>query len=120
MCCDVVWCDVPKALLPKGNGQDVSPQVQVNGRAVCVACALCVVCVRWSSMLFHFVAAAGPVRLGGLVRLPWRRVGGATFAPCPALRPPRRRTLDRTGCAAHCAALQAGAAAVLLLVLVLL
>ena len=116
--CSVVWCGVPKALLPKGNGRDVYPRVQVNGRAVCVARALCVVCVRWSSLLCHFVAAAGPVRLGGLVRLPWlRRVGGAAFAPCPPLRPPRRRTLGRTGCAAHCAALRAGAAAVLLLVL---
>ena len=38
----VVWCGVPKALLPEGNGRDVYPRVQVNGRAVCVACALCV------------------------------------------------------------------------------
>ena len=64
-------------LLPKGNGRDVYPRLQVNGRAVCVARALCVVCARRSSLLCHFVAAAGPVRLGGLVRLPWLRcVGG--------------------------------------------
>ena len=86
--------------------------------AMCVTRTLCVVCVRRSSLLCHFVAAAGPVRLGGLVRLPWlRHVGGAAFAPCPPLRPPRRRTLGRTGCTAHCVTLWAGAAVVLLLVL---
>ena len=37
-----VWCGVPKALLPEGNGRDVYPRVQVNGRAVCVARAPCV------------------------------------------------------------------------------
>ena len=36
------WCGVPKALLPEGNGRDVYPRVQVNGRAVCVVRALCV------------------------------------------------------------------------------
>ena len=40
--CGVVWCGVPKALLPEGKGWDVYPRAQVNGRAVCVACALCV------------------------------------------------------------------------------
>ena len=40
--CGVVWCGVPKALLPEGNGRNVYPRVQVNGRAVCVARALCV------------------------------------------------------------------------------
>ena len=35
--CGVVWCGVPKALLPQGNGRDVYPRVKVNGRAVCVA-----------------------------------------------------------------------------------
>ena len=39
--CGVVWCGVPKALLPEGKGQHVYPRVQVNGRAVCVLCALC-------------------------------------------------------------------------------
>ena len=38
----MVWCGVPKALLPKGNGRDVYPRVPVNGRAVCVARAPCV------------------------------------------------------------------------------
>ena len=114
----VVWCGVPTALLPKGKGRDVYPWVQVNRRVAHVAHTLCVVCVRWSSLLCHFVAAAGPMRLGGLVRLPWlRRVGGAAFAPCPPLQPPRRRTLGRTGYAAHGAALRATAAVVLLLVL---
>ena len=40
--CEVKWCGVPKAPLPEGNGRDVYPQVQVNGRAVCVARAPCV------------------------------------------------------------------------------
>ena len=35
----VVWCGVPKALLPKGKGRDVYPRVQVNGLG-------CVCCVR--------------------------------------------------------------------------
>ena len=42
VCCCVLLCDVPKALLPEGNGRDVYPRVQVNGRAVCIARALCV------------------------------------------------------------------------------
>ena len=41
LCCVVLCCIVPKALLPEGNGLDVYPRVQVNGRAVCVARALC-------------------------------------------------------------------------------
>ena len=39
--------NVLKALLPEDNGRDVYPRVQVNGRAVCLARALCV-CV-WLS-----------------------------------------------------------------------
>ena len=35
----VVWCGVPKALLPKGKGRDVYPRVKVNGLG-------CVCCVR--------------------------------------------------------------------------
>ena len=45
--CGIVWCGVPKALLPEGNGRDVYPQVQVNGRAVCVVRALCVSVWFW-------------------------------------------------------------------------
>ena len=41
LCCVVLCCVVLKALLPEGNGRDVYPQVQVNGRAVCVERALC-------------------------------------------------------------------------------
>ena len=41
LCCAVLCCVVPKALLPEGNGRDVYPRVQVNKRAVYVACALC-------------------------------------------------------------------------------
>ena len=79
-----MWCDVPKALLPKGKGRNVYPWVQVNGSAVCVARALCVVCVCWSSLLCHCVVAAGPVRLVGLVRLPWL----GPFVALPSLRAP--------------------------------
>ena len=32
LCCVVLCCVVPKALLPQGNGRDVYPWVQVNGR----------------------------------------------------------------------------------------
>ena len=39
LCCVVLCCVVPKALLPEGNGRDVYPRVQVNGRG-------CVCCVR--------------------------------------------------------------------------
>ena len=108
--CGVVWCGVLKVLLPKGNGRDVYPRVQVNGRAVCVSRTLCVVFVRWSSLLCHFVAAAGPVRLGGggggLVRLPGlRRVGGAAFALCPppSASAPSHFGLDGLRCPLRCA-----------------
>ena len=37
----MVWCGVLKALLPEGKGRDVHPRVQVNGKAVCVVCAMC-------------------------------------------------------------------------------
>ena len=33
----MVWCGVPKALLPKGKGRDAYPRVQVNGLG-CVCC----------------------------------------------------------------------------------
>ena len=48
LCCAVLCCVVPKALLPEGNGRDVYPRVQVNGRAVCVVRAVrtCVVSGR--------------------------------------------------------------------------
>ena len=40
--CGVVWCGVPKALLSEGNGRDVDPRVQVNGRGcVCGVRAVC-------------------------------------------------------------------------------
>ena len=40
VCCGVVWC--AEGAVPEGKGRDVYSRVQVNGRAVCVACALCV------------------------------------------------------------------------------
>ena len=42
--CGVVWCGVLKALLPEGNGRDVYPRVQVNGRAVCLSARCVLVC----------------------------------------------------------------------------
>ena len=44
MVCCVVWCGVPEALLPEGNGRDVYPRVQVNGRAVCLSVRCVLVC----------------------------------------------------------------------------
>ena len=41
-CGAVVCADVPKALLPEGDGRDVYPRVRVNERDVCMASALCV------------------------------------------------------------------------------
>ena len=42
LCCAVL-CGAEGAitLLPEGKGRDVYTRVQVNGRAVCVVCALC-------------------------------------------------------------------------------
>ena len=108
VCCGVVWCGVPKALLPEGKGRNVYPRVRVNGRAVCVACALCVVCVRWSSPLCHFVAAAGPVRLGGapapaLAAACWRRCLRAVPPPPPSASAPSHFGPDRLRCPLRCA-----------------
>ena len=44
LCGALLWCGVPKALLPEGNGRDVYPQVQVNGRAVCLSACCVLVC----------------------------------------------------------------------------
>ena len=44
LCCVVLCCVVPKALLPEGNGRDVYPRVQVNGRAVCLSARCVLVC----------------------------------------------------------------------------
>ena len=57
-CCVMLCRDVPKALLPEGNGQGVYPRVQVNKRAVCVACALCV-------SVLTSAESGGKGRLGG-------------------------------------------------------
>ena len=48
LCCDVLCWDAPKVLLPEGNGRDVYPQVQVNGRPVCIACVLCASVWIWA------------------------------------------------------------------------
>ena len=42
LCCVVLCCVGLKALLPEGNGRDVYPRLQVNGRAVCIVRVPCV------------------------------------------------------------------------------
>ena len=52
--CGVVWCGVPKALLREGNGRDVYPRVQVNGRgAVCLSVRCVSKCALCASVLLH-------------------------------------------------------------------
>ena len=59
LCC-VVCCGVPKALLPEGNGRDVYPRVQVNGRAVCLSarCVLVCCCSAGTSAQSHLAGFA--------------------------------------------------------------
>ena len=61
------WCGVPKALLPEGNGRDVYPRVQVNGRAVClsVRCVLMCCCTGGTSAQLHWASAALPTPVHG-------------------------------------------------------
>ena len=109
MCCAVL----PKVLLPKGKGRDVYPRVQVNGRSVCVARALCASVfttaesggMHWCPLLCP--VAAGPVR--GTCAGPGcgaRGGGGPALAaerwwrflravPSPPLRPTRCCALGR-------------------------
>ena len=70
LCCAVLCCAVPKALLPEGNGRDLYPRVQVNGRAVClsVRCVLvtsakCVVAKCVVVQLGPVHSCTGPVLL---------------------------------------------------------
>ena len=41
LCCAVLCCAKALLLLPEGKGRDIYSRVQVNGRVVCVTCALC-------------------------------------------------------------------------------
>ena len=63
----MLCCVVPKALLPEGNGRDVYPRVQVNGRAVCLSarCVLVCCCTAGTSALSHLVGAALPTPVHG-------------------------------------------------------
>ena len=58
----VAWCGVPKALLPEGNGRDVYPRVQVNGRAVCLSarCVLVCCCTAGTCALSHLAGTVLP------------------------------------------------------------
>ena len=78
MWCGVVRCGVPKAPLPEGKGRDVYPRVQINGRAVCAAWALC-------ASVFHAAE-------GGNREETWRPLGHGCL--------PRsfRRTPSRSAC----------------------
>ena len=60
--CVVLCCGVPKALLPEGNGRDVYPRVQVNGRAVCqsACCVLVCCCIAGTSVQSHLAGIALP------------------------------------------------------------
>ena len=82
-------------------------------RARCVLCVSagprCSAILWWLRVLCGWGGSCACPGCGALVVLPSRRA--------PPFRPPCQRTLGRTGCAAHCAALRACAAAVLLLVL---
>ena len=76
LCCVVLCCVVPKAPLSEGNGQDVYPREQVNGRAVCAACALCLVIGRtrgkgetWRPSTRRWLSAEEPPRNSLLFRL---------------------------------------------------
>ena len=67
LCCVVVWCGVvccvvPIALLPEGNGRDVYPRVQVNGRAVCrsARCVPVCCCTTGTSAQLQWAGAALP------------------------------------------------------------
>ena len=45
MLCCVVWCDVPKALLPEGKGRDaLLTGIAKRARVCACACALCCAC----------------------------------------------------------------------------
>ena len=66
--CGVVWGGVPKALLPEGNGREVYPRVQVNGRAVCLSarCVLVCCCTAGTCALSHLAGAVLPTPVHGL------------------------------------------------------
>ena len=94
--CAVVWCGVvPKALLLEGNGRDVYPRVQVNGRAVCVVCELCVSVWFWgqrrgSRRNLVVIPLATVFILGAPDVLPLSRLAGAGVAhaiPTPSCCP---------------------------------
>ena len=67
LCCAVLCCVVPKALLPEGNGRDVYPRVQVNGRAVCLSARSVLVCccTAGTSAQLHWAGAALPTPVHG-------------------------------------------------------
>ena len=56
----MVWCGVPKALLPEGNDRDVYPRVQVNGKALCLNahCVLVWCCTAGTSAQSHLACTA--------------------------------------------------------------
>ena len=81
LCCSVLCsvravlcCIVPKALLPEGNGRDVHPRVQVNGRAVCLSARCVLGCC----------CTAGPVHSRTWPVLLCRRLCTVTQGVCAA------------------------------------
>ena len=68
---------VPKAPLPEGNGRDVYPRLEVNGRAVCLSarCVLVCCCIAgpvhtrtWPALLYPRLCAVGQGLIGPLHR----------------------------------------------------
>ena len=66
-CSVLLCCVVPKALLLEGNGRDVYPQVQVNGRAVyrSARCVLMCCCAAGSCARSHLAGTVLPTPVHG-------------------------------------------------------
>ena len=58
---------MPKVLLPEGNGRDVYPRVQVNGRVVCLSarCVLVCCCTAGTCALSHLAGTVLPTPVHG-------------------------------------------------------
>ena len=78
----VVWCGVAKVLLLKVKSRDVSPQVQVNARDVCVVRAMCASVFRGGEEEKGDLEArhqANVVSTGAAARLPPSPLAGASL-----------------------------------------
>ena len=89
----VKWCHVLKALLPEGNGRDVYPRAQVNGRAMCVVCALC------ACVLLHSRTSAHSHLAGSALPTPVPSHTGSRRPTAPCMR---RCTISACCVVPHC------------------